>query len=154
MGTLRMAGQIVVITGANSGIGLESARGLAKLGAEVVMVCRDPRRGSTGLDDVAKASIGPAPRLLIADLSSQAAIRTLSAELHARYSRIDVLINNAGAAFPKRDLTADGIERTFAVNHLAPFLLTNLVLDLLRSAPAARIIGVSSDRKSVCRERV
>ncbi len=143
-----MDSRIVVVTGANSGIGFETARGLAKLGAEVVLVCRDTARGGAAQKELAKVSAGPAPTLLLADLSSQSAIRAVSAEIRARFSRVDVLINNAGAAFPKRGLTVDGIEKTFAVNHLAPFLLTHLLLDLLRAAPAARIIGVTSDLHS------
>jgi NAD(P)-dependent dehydrogenase (short-subunit alcohol dehydrogenase family) len=141
-----MEGRIVVVTGANSGIGFESARGLAALGAWVVMVCRDPARGAAARDAIAKdARRGPPPTLLLADLAEQAQVRRIAAELRERLPRIDVLINNAGAAFPKRGVTVDGIERTFAVNHLAPFLLTTLVLDLVRAAPQGRVIAVSSD---------
>ena len=139
-----MEGKVVVVTGANSGIGFESARGLAALGASVVMVCRDPRGGATARDAIASES-GVAPTLLVADLAEQAQVVALAGELRARVPRIDVLINNAGAAFPKRRLTIDGIERTLALNHLAPFLLTTLLLDLIRASPQGRVIAVSSD---------
>jgi NAD(P)-dependent dehydrogenase (short-subunit alcohol dehydrogenase family) len=141
-----MAGKVVVVTGANSGIGFESARGLAALGANVVMVCRDPDRGRAACDAIARESSDrPVPTLLIADLAEQAQVRGLASELRARFPVIDVLVNNAGAAFPARGVTVDGIERTFAINHLAPFLLTTLVLDRIRAAPQGRIIAVSSD---------
>lgn len=117
-----MDGKVVLITGANSGVGFATARGLAELGAAVVIVCRDPGRGSAARDAIAQVATGPAPTLLVADLSSQAAIHALANEVRMRFRRIDVLINNAGAMFARRELTADGIERTFAVNHLAPFL--------------------------------
>jgi NAD(P)-dependent dehydrogenase (short-subunit alcohol dehydrogenase family) len=138
-------GRIVVVTGANSGIGFESARGLATLGASVVMVCRDPARGAEARDAIARELNRPPPTLLLADLAEQAQVRRLAAELRDQLPRIDVLINNAGAAFPKRGLTVDGIERTFAVNHLAPFLLTTLLLDRIREAPQGRVVAVSSD---------
>ena len=140
-----MDGKVVLITGANSGVGFASARAIAERGAAVVMVCRDPARGAAALDEVAKVATGPAPALLLADLSSQAEIRALAAEVRARFPRIDVLLNNAGAIFAQRELTVDGIEKTFAINHLAPFLLTNLLLDLVRTAPAGRIVTVSSE---------
>jgi NAD(P)-dependent dehydrogenase (short-subunit alcohol dehydrogenase family) len=140
-----MNGKTVLITGANSGLGLASVRDLAARGAAVIMVSRDPARGSAARDDVARVAAGAAPTLLIADLSSQANIRRLAAEVRARFDKIDVLLNNAGAAFRHRALTVDGIERTFAVNHLAPFLLTHLMLDLVLAAPAGRIVTVSAD---------
>lgn len=140
-----MTGRIVVITGANSGIGFESAKGLVSLGATVVMVCRDAARGVAARDAVAKVSEGPPPILLAADLAEQAQVRNLGDDLRARFTKIDVLINNAGAAFPRRGVTVDGIERTFAINHVAPFLLTNLVLDLLGASSQGRVIAVSSD---------
>jgi retinol dehydrogenase 12 len=144
----RMKEKIVLITGANSGIGFATARRLAESGAFVVMVCRDPARGEAARNDVAKVATGPNPKLLLADLSSQAEIRTLAQTVHALFPRIDVLINNAGAIFARRELTVDGIERTFAINHLAPFLLTNLLLDLIHAAPAGRIVTVGSETYS------
>jgi NAD(P)-dependent dehydrogenase (short-subunit alcohol dehydrogenase family) len=143
-----MSGKIVVVTGANSGIGLETASQLAALGAEIVMVCRNEARGRAAEQRVADTATGPKPTLLIADLLSQSSILALSRELHARYDRIDVLVNNAGAMFARRELSVDGIEKTWAGNHLAPFLLTNLLLDRLQAAPRARIVTVSSESHS------
>jgi len=135
--------KIVVITGANAGIGFATAIGLAKEGARIVMVCRDAGRGNSAMRAVAQVA-AVSPSLFIADLSSQRSVRELSVALHERLSRIDVLVNNAGAAFAKRELTVDGFERTFATNHLGPFLLTNLVLDLIRKSPSGRIVNVTA----------
>jgi NAD(P)-dependent dehydrogenase (short-subunit alcohol dehydrogenase family) len=137
-----------IVTGASSGIGLVTARRLAELGFAVIMVCRSAERGAAACEVVARSARNGAPSLLIADLSSQHDIRNLAAEIRARLARIDVLVNNAGAIFARRELTIDGIEKTFAVNHLAPFLLTNLLLDRLRAAPAGRIVTVSSETYS------
>ena len=137
------ASKIVVITGANAGLGFATARGLARQGATIVLICRNADRGNIALKAVAEVATG-APRLLIADLSSQAEIWELSARLHEQLPRIDVLVNNVGAAFATKQYTADGIERTFALNHLAPFLLTNLVLDLVRNSPAGRIVNLTA----------
>ena len=143
-----MEGTTVLITGANSGVGLATALGLAERGAAIIMVCRDPGRGRSARETVATAATGPAPTLLVADLSSQGAIHALAGEVRARFAKIDVLINNAGAMFARRELTADGIEKTFAINHLAPFLLTNLLLDRVQAAPAGRIVTVASESHS------
>jgi NAD(P)-dependent dehydrogenase (short-subunit alcohol dehydrogenase family) len=143
-----MHGKTVLVTGASSGIGLAAARHLAGLGAELIMVSRDPLRGATARDEVAKVTLGPQLVFLAADLSSQQAIRLLARQLHTRYSRLDVLIDNAGTAGRRRELTVDGIERTLATNHLAPFLLTRLLLDLLRAAPAGRVVTVTSEAHS------
>jgi NAD(P)-dependent dehydrogenase (short-subunit alcohol dehydrogenase family) len=144
-GASMMVGKNALVTGANSGLGFASARALAELGATVIMVCRNERRGGTARDEIAKVARGAPPVLLVADLSSQAAIRRLAREVHTRFDRLDVLMNNAGAIFARRELTVDGIEKTFAVNHLAPFLLTDLLLDLLRAAPAGRVVAVVAD---------
>ena len=143
-----MEGAAVLLTGASSGIGLATARGLAELGAAIIMVCRDPDRGRAARDAVATVATGPAPTLLVADLSSQGAIHALADEVRARFARIDVLLNNAGAMFARRELTTDGIEKTFGVNHLAPFLLTRLLLDRVHAAPAGRIVTVASESHS------
>jgi retinol dehydrogenase 14 len=143
MGESAAGGKVVVITGANAGIGFATALGVARGGAQIVLVCRDADRGRAAQAAVAELAATP-PLLFIADLSSQREIRTLSDTLHARLSRVDVLINNAGAAFATRELTVDGIERTFAVNHLAPFLLTSLVLDLVRRSSAGRIVNLTA----------
>jgi NAD(P)-dependent dehydrogenase (short-subunit alcohol dehydrogenase family) len=139
-----MEGKICLITGANRGIGRAAALGLAKLGATVVLVCRDAGRGRQARDEIRAESGNPAVDLLVADLASQRAIRHLAAEFKTRYSELHVLINNAGLTKRERVLTEDGLEMTFAVNHLAPFLLTNLLLDRLQASAPARIINVSS----------
>jgi NAD(P)-dependent dehydrogenase (short-subunit alcohol dehydrogenase family) len=143
-----MQDKTVLVTGAGSGIGRAASRRLAELGAEVVMISRDPLRGAAARDEVAAGALGPEPIFIPADLSSQEAVRRLSAELHRRFDRIDVLINNAGTATNRRELTADGLERTLATNHLAPFLLTRLLLDLLEAAPAGRVVNVTSESHS------
>lgn len=140
-----MRGKVCLVTGSSSGIGKETALGLARLGATVVMVCRDRARGEAARYEIASAGGGATVDLLLADLSSQAAIHSLAEELTSRYPRIDVLVNNAGALNTARRLTDDGIEMTFAVNHLAYFLLTNLLLDTLKASAPARIVNVASD---------
>src|SRR5205807_1086593 len=140
---LRAEERVVVITGANAGIGFASALALAKQGASVVLVCRNAERGNAAMAAVAEVASTP-PSLFIADMSLQRSIRDLAAVLHRQLARIDVLINNAGAAFARREFTSDGIEKTFATNHLGPFLLTNLVLDLVRRSPQGRIVNVTA----------
>jgi NAD(P)-dependent dehydrogenase (short-subunit alcohol dehydrogenase family) len=137
-----VAGKRVVMTGATNGIGLAAAQELAGLGAELTIVARSQERAAVALERIRDS---PAPEVAIADLSSQAEVRHLAAELLDRYERIDVLVNNAGAVFRTRRLTVDGIEETWALNHLAPFLLTTLLLDRLKQHPPARIITTASD---------
>ncbi len=139
-----MKDKTILITGANAGIGKITARELAKMGARVVMVARSQERGEAALAEIKAASGSDKVDLLLADLSSQTAVRQLAADFRANYDRLDVLINNAGALFLKRELSVDGIEMTFALNHLAYFLLTNLLLDMLEASAPARIINVSS----------
>jgi NAD(P)-dependent dehydrogenase (short-subunit alcohol dehydrogenase family) len=136
-------GSIVVITGANAGLGFATAHGLAKKGAQICMVCRSADRGNIALKAIAESACVP-PSLFVADLFSQASIRELADTLHQRLPRIDVLVNNAGAAFAARRVTIDGIEKTFALNHLAPFLLTTLVIDLIRKSPQGRIVNLTA----------
>jgi NAD(P)-dependent dehydrogenase (short-subunit alcohol dehydrogenase family) len=140
-----MHGKIVLIMGANSGIGFVTAVELAKMGARVLMVCRDSERGAHARAAVAKVASGAAPELMLADMSSKQAIRALADDARQRFARIDVLINNAGAIFAKREFTADGTERTFATNHLGPFLLTNLLLDRVSAGTGGRIVNVASE---------
>src|SRR5215467_12204786 len=140
-----MQGKICLVTGSTSGIGRVTALALAKMGATVVPACRDKSKGEATRDEI-KAQNGDAPvDILLADLSSQQAVRQLAQNFKDRYSRLDVLLNNAGAIFLRRSTTIDGLERTLAVNHLAPFLLTNLLLDTLKASAPARVITVSSD---------
>jgi NAD(P)-dependent dehydrogenase (short-subunit alcohol dehydrogenase family) len=140
-----MQGKICLVTGANSGIGKETALGLAQMGATVVMVCRDRTRGEAAQYEIKAQSGNDAVDLLLADLSSQQSIRQLAEDFKQRYSQLYVLINNAGVAMLKRHETADGLEMMFAVNQLAPFLLTNLLLDTLKASAPARIVNVSSE---------
>ena len=135
--------KIIVVTGANAGIGFATACGLARQGCSVVLVCRDLDRGKAALAAIGKVAVA-APKLFIADFALQSSVRSLSQKLHEQLPRIDVLINNAGAAFARRELTADGIEKTFAVNHLAPFLLTHLVFDLIRGSSEGRIVNLTA----------
>ena len=139
-----MTGKTCLVTGANAGIGKATALGLARMGAAVIMVCRSRERGETAQTEIAAASGSQDLDLLIADLSSQGSIRKLAETLTSRYPRLHVLVNNAGAITPRRRLTVDGIETQFAVNHLAPFLLTNLLLDTLKESAPARIVTVAS----------
>jgi NAD(P)-dependent dehydrogenase (short-subunit alcohol dehydrogenase family) len=140
-----MTGKTVLVTGASSGVGLAASLLLAELGARVIMICRDTVRGRFMRNEVAQYAADSPPVVFYADLSSQSQIRSLAAQIHDAFDRIDVLINNAGAMFARRELTEDGVERTLAVNHLAPFLLTRLLLDLLQAAPAGRVITVASE---------
>src|SRR6266853_1997116 len=140
-----MQGKICMVTGANSGIGKATALELAQMGATVVMVCRDHARGEEAKSEITTKSRNNAVDLLLADLSSQQSIRQLVENFQHHYTHLHVLINNAGAAFPGRRESVDGLEMTFAVNYLAPFLLTNLLLDVLKNSVPARIINVDSD---------
>ena len=140
-----MNGKTCVVTGANAGIGKATAAGLASKGAAVALVCRDGERGQHARAEIIEQTGNERIALHLADLSSQASIRRLVQELSARYSKIDVLVNNAGMISRRRELTIEGFEAQFAVNHLAYFLLTNLLLDLLKAGGPARIVNVSSE---------
>lgn len=140
-----MYGKTVLVTGASSGVGFVTARELARMGAQVLMVCRDSRRGAHARAAVEGAATGAPPLLLLADMSLQSNIRALARDLRQRVGKIDVLINNAGAIFERRELTAEGIEKTWATNHLGAFLLTNLALDLVTAAQGGRIVNVASE---------
>jgi retinol dehydrogenase 12 len=143
-----MDGEVCVVTGATSGIGKATATALAGLGAQVVLVGRDRGRGVATAAELAAAAASP-PRLEIADLASMAQVRALAGRLGA-LERIDVLVNNAGLMAGQRRVTAEGFDEVFAVNHLAPFLLTNLLLGQLTAAPA-RVITVTSDAHTAAR---
>lgn len=138
-----------LVTGANSGIGKATAQGLAERGAHVVMVCRSEERGEAARQAIVDATGHDAVDLLLADLAVQTDIRTLADAVTSRYGRLDVLVNNAGIYTAERAVTPDGIEMTWAVNHLAYFLLTNLLRDLLMETAEAhgeaRVVNVGSE---------
>lgn len=134
----------VLITGGTDGIGKVTALELAKLGAHVIIIGRNPQKTEQTAREIREQSNNERVDFLIADLSEQEQVRRVAAEYRHRYDQLHVLINNAGAFFAKRELTADGLEKTFALNHLAYFLLTHLLLDLLTKSAPARIINVSS----------
>jgi NAD(P)-dependent dehydrogenase (short-subunit alcohol dehydrogenase family) len=140
-----MHDKICLVTGATSGIGLVTAQALARQGASLIVVGRNPERGAATVSHIRQETGNSNVALMIADLSAQAQVRQLASEIQNRFVRLDVLINNAGALFARRQLSQDGIEMTFALNHLAYFLLTNLLLDLLKASGSARIVNVSSE---------
>jgi NAD(P)-dependent dehydrogenase (short-subunit alcohol dehydrogenase family) len=139
-----MQGKTVVITGATSGIGEVAALALAKMGARIVVVARSKARGEETLARLRSSAPGIAHTLHVADLL-RVSMKRLAAEIAAAEAQIDVLINNAGAMFGSRQLTADGLERTFALNHMAYFVLTAGLRERLKAAPAARIVNTASD---------
>ena len=139
-----MKNKICIVTGSNSGIGKETALSLAKMGATVVMVVRDQDRGAKARTEIIRQTGNNFVDLMICDLSSMDSIRRFAKEFKKKYDRLEVLINNAGALFNRREVTQEGFERTFAVNYLGPFLLTHELLDLLKSSAPSRIINVSS----------
>jgi len=139
-----MKGKIVLITGADSGIGKETARNLAKMGASLVLVCRDRGKGESAKEEIARASNRTSTELLLADLLSQNEVKRVVAEFKAVHARLDVLVNNAGASFMDYAETEDGIERTMAINYFTPFLLTNLLVDTLKNSVPSRVVNVSS----------
>jgi NAD(P)-dependent dehydrogenase (short-subunit alcohol dehydrogenase family) len=139
-----MTGRVCVLTGATSGIGRATAFGVARMGATLALVCRDRARGEETVAEIAATTGNRAVGLHLADLSSQDSIRRVATELLGRYPAIHVLVNNAGIVNLRYSTTVDGIETVFAVNHLAYFLLTALLLDRLRSSGRARIVNVAS----------
>ena len=144
-----MTGKTVLITGGTGGIGKAAAVRLAALGARVGITGRDRARAEVAAAAIAGASGNPRIDIFVADMSSQAEVRRLAAEVLAAYPRLDVLLNNVGGFWAHRHVTADGLERTFALNHLAPFLLTNLLLDRLIASAPARVVTVSSGAQSM-----
>ena len=140
-----MSGKVCMITGADSGIGKATALGLAGMRALVVMVSRDRTPGERAKTELVGKSGSDSVELMVADLSSQRAIRRLAADFKGRHEKLHVLVNNAGVLLGKRPVTEDGIEKTFAVNHLAPFLLTNLLSDVLKASAPARIVNVACE---------
>ena len=142
-----MTGKTVLVTGATGGIGLATAAGLAGLGARVGIVGRDAARSEAAATQL--RAVGGQVDVFIADVSSQDEVRRLADEALATYPRLDVLVNNVGGYWATRHTTVDGLEHTFAVNHLAPFLLTNLLLDRLRASAPARVVTVSSGAQAM-----
>ncbi|HET9061005.1 MAG TPA: SDR family NAD(P)-dependent oxidoreductase [Acidimicrobiales bacterium] len=144
-----VTGKQVVITGATRGIGLEAAKALAGMGARVALVARNMARGeaaAAAVDGAGQAQGHPrAAEVLVADLSSQAGVRSLAATVAQRYPAVHVLVNNAGAVFSRRRMTVDGLEMTWALNHVAPWLLTNLLLDKLKASAPARVVTTGSE---------
>lgn len=136
--------QYTLVTGATSGLGLATARALIRQGHRVLLHGRDERRGRAIISELLAERPAHAPQLLLADFRSLAEVRQLALSCLAAAPRLDVLINNAGGAFFSRELTRDGLEQTFAVNHLAPFLLTTLLLPRLQASAPARIVNIAS----------
>jgi NAD(P)-dependent dehydrogenase (short-subunit alcohol dehydrogenase family) len=139
-----MAGTTCLVTGATSGIGKETALRLAMLGATVILPARDAARGAAAKAEIQARDPLARVEVMPADLSSLSQVRRLAQEVRARHDRLDVLVNNAGVISPRHQLTADGLETTFAVNHLSAFLLTSLLRDLLERSAPARVVTVSS----------
>jgi len=143
-GTQLMAGKNVLVTGGTAGIGKATAVGLATLGARVAITGRERGRAEAAAADIRAASGNPAVDLFTADMSSQAEVRRLAGTILHAYPRLEVLVNNVGGFWAHRHVTTDGLEHTFAVNHLSAFLLTNLLLDRLKASAPARVVTVSS----------
>jgi len=149
--THTMAGRTVLVTGGTGGIGKATAIGLAKLGARVAITGRELTRTQQAATEIGRESGNPAVDAFAADLSSQAEVRRLAAEVLTAYPRLDVLVNNVGGCWAHRHVTADGLERTFALNHLTPFLLTNLLLERLEATAPARVVTVASNAQGMGR---
>ena len=139
-----MKEKVVLLTGGNSGIGKATALALARMGVDLTLVCRNRARGEAAQRDIAGVSGNSAVSLIIADLLLQREVRRAASEFKGSHARLDVLINNAGSNFPGYAETEDGLERTMALNYFAPFLLTNLLLDMLHRSAPSRVVNVSS----------
>ena len=137
-------GKTILLTGANSGIGKVTALELARMGASLVLVCRNREKGKKAMDEFVKKTGNKSIELITADLLLQKEVRSVANEFLSSHARLDVLINNAGTNFPNYGITEDGIERTMAVNYFAPFLLTNLLLGVLEKSAPSRVVNVSS----------
>ena len=140
-----LRGKTAIVTGASSGIGKVTALELAKAGAKVVMVCRPGSKAEAAFGEISREAGKDKVELMNADLSSQSSIRAFAENFKKTHDRLEILVNNAGILLSNRELTADGLERTFATNHLAYFLLTNLLLDMLKASVPARIVCVASE---------
>lgn len=138
-------GRRIVVTGASSGLGLETSVALATAGAEVIMACRNPDRAGTALDQVQQRAPGAKAELMTLDLADLASVRAFAADCARRFERIDVLCNNAGVMALPLQRTKDGFEMQMGTNHLGHFALTGLMLDQLKATPGARVVGVASN---------
>ncbi len=147
--TPQMIGKTVLITGGTGGIGRAAAVGLASMGARVGITGRDRARAERAAAAIALESGNPAVDVFVADMSSQTEVRRLAREVISAYPRLDVLLNNVGGFWAHRHVTADGLEHTFALNHLAPFLLTSLLLERLMASAPARVVTVSSGAQNM-----
>lgn len=146
-----MKGKVCLVTGANAGIGFEVAKGLARQGAKVVLLCRNPERAQAACEKISTEVPGALLETQTIDLSSMQSVREASAEILSKIPRIDVLVNNAAVVNLKRQESVDGYELMFATNHLGPFLLTNLLLDRIKESAPARIVFVGSDGHKLAR---
>ena len=140
-----MKDRISIVTGANAGIGRVTSLALARMGATVVMICRNREKGEVAAAEIMKSTGNRSVQLLIGDMSSQADVRRVAGEFREKFNSLHVLVNNAGGLVPTRELSVDGIEKTFAGNHLGYFLLANLLLDVLKKSAPSRIVNVASD---------
>ena len=138
------ADRVWIVTGANSGIGKATALGLARLGGTLVLACRNAERGEVAREEITRATGNDKMSVMIVDLANQASIRSFAEEFRRTYDRLDALVNNAGVFRRHRLVTVDGLEETFAVNYLGGFLLTHLLLDLLKASAPSRVVNVSS----------
>lgn len=148
MAETTLQGKVCLVTGSTSGIGKVTARELANKGATVVLVCRNRAKGEDAQAEIKQATGNDLVDLLVADLSLLQDVRRLATEFQAKYSNLHILINNAGGVYSSREITSEGLEATLAVNYLAPFLLTELLIDTLKASAPARIINVSSMAQS------
>lgn len=149
MDTGLLRGKRVLVTGANTGLGLASCLAMGRMGAQLILGCRDAQKGQAALEQV-RAS-GAEAELLLMDLGRKASLREAAQRLSDHHPQLDVLMNNAGVFMAERTLGEDGIEATFSVNHLGPFLLTRLLMPLLRASPSARVVNLSSNAHSAGR---
>ncbi len=144
METWSVKNKVAMVTGGTSGMGLETCRALAKAGADLIIVGRNQQKCRKTIDDLRVETGNQKINYLIADLSEMESVRKMAKEFHTKYDKLQLLVNNAGGFFLKRELTTEGLEKTFALNHLGHFLLTNLLLDIIEKSTPVRIINVSS----------
>lgn len=141
---ITLDGKTCLVTGANSGIGFVIARELARLGGSVILVCRDNTKGKDALDQIRNETKNQSVELMIADLASLSSVRKLVEDYKMTHEKLHILVNNAGLILGKRIVTIDGLESTFQINYLSHFLLTNLLLDLMKASAPSRIVNITS----------